>query len=174
MSIKTSDYDSVGAAPIDLLAKSAASRTAEEADRFHLEAGAAFCLAATAKPAGLAGDDYRRARAQSAWAITALEQSAFARGNRALSLARIGGAHSFGRPRISWARWRSLTGPVPARDLLPRSKAAKGNYPQVVTWTALDRRRITLVPPGHWLLLQDPMPFSRHIEVRTGRRGRTC
>ena len=34
----------------------------------------AHCLAPTQKPAGLSGDDYRRARAQAAWAIEALSK----------------------------------------------------------------------------------------------------
>src|SRR6266850_1640944 len=39
-----------------------------------LPAGACFCLSPTAKPQGLSGDDYRRARAQAAWAVQALAQ----------------------------------------------------------------------------------------------------
>src|SRR5205814_5663358 len=32
-------------------------------------------------------------------------------------------------------------------------------FPSVITWTLLDSRRITLVPPDHWLLVQDSHPF---------------
>ena len=39
---------------------------------FSLEPGAAHCLSADPNPRGLSGDDYRNARAQAAWALTAL------------------------------------------------------------------------------------------------------
>ena len=39
-----------------------------------LPPGAAFCLAPTEKPAGLSGDDYRRARALAAWALESLNK----------------------------------------------------------------------------------------------------
>jgi len=39
-----------------------------------LAAGAAFCFSPTDKPQGLAGDAYRRAHAQAAWALQALAQ----------------------------------------------------------------------------------------------------
>ena len=32
-------------------------------------------------------------------------------------------------------------------------------YPRVVSWTMIDSRRVTLVPPGHWLLIEDSAPF---------------
>ncbi|MDB6021296.1 MAG: glgE2 [Pedosphaera sp.] len=41
---------------------------------FTLDAGACYCLAPTAKPQGLGGEEYRRARAQAAWALTAIGQ----------------------------------------------------------------------------------------------------
>ena len=43
-------------------------------------------------------------------------------------------------------------------------------FPRVVTWTLLDHRRITLVPPGHWLLIEDSAPFRATLEVK-GARG---
>ena len=44
-------------------------------------------------------------------------------------------------------------------------------YPRVVTWTLLDHRRITLVPPGHWLLIQDNTPFRATLEGRRAEGG---
>jgi starch synthase (maltosyl-transferring) len=41
---------------------------------FTLAPGAAFCLAPTEQPAGLSGDDYRRTRAQAAWALESLNK----------------------------------------------------------------------------------------------------
>ncbi len=36
-------------------------------------------------------------------------------------------------------------------------------FPRVVTWTLLDARRVTLVPPGHWLLIEDSAPFRADV-----------
>ena len=47
---------------------------AKDATTFMLAPGAAFCLAPTGQPAGLSGDDYRRARAQAAWALESLNK----------------------------------------------------------------------------------------------------
>ena len=41
-------------------------------------------------------------------------------------------------------------------------------FPRVVVWTLLDHRRITLVPPGHWLLIEDTAPFRATLEIRNG------
>src|SRR5206468_2524903 len=46
-------------------------------------------------------------------------------------------------------------------DLIKALEAAaqKNGYAQVVTWTLLDQRRITLLPPNHWLLIEDDAAF---------------
>jgi len=47
-------------------------------------------------------------------------------------------------------------------DLLAETEAGK-IYPRVVEWTPLDLSAAsTLVPPGHWLLLEDSAPIPRH------------
>ena len=67
------DYEALGRPQEDLLGQPPPRvETARREAIFTLEPGAAFCLAAAAHPVGLAGQDYRRARAQSAWAIAAL------------------------------------------------------------------------------------------------------
>src|SRR5205085_1578355 len=40
-------------------------------------------------------------------------------------------------------------------------------FPQVVRWNQTDRRRVTPVPPGHWLLLEDSTPFRATLEMRS-------
>jgi predicted glycogen debranching enzyme len=40
-------------------------------------------------------------------------------------------------------------------------------YPRVITWTLLDCRRITLVPSGHWLLIEDSAPFRATLSFKT-------
>ena len=60
---------------LDLLGQPLPKISAEK-DKFTfmLPPGAAFCLAPTEKPAGLSGDDYRRARALAAWALESLNK----------------------------------------------------------------------------------------------------
>jgi starch synthase (maltosyl-transferring) len=169
LSLDLMEYESMKRPTLDLLGQKAplAQSTRREVT-FTLDPGAAFCLAATEKPAGLAGEDYRRARAQSAWAISAL--------GKVLLPEQIG----------PWP-WRELASRIHldaheflaclghldrARthlDLPGAFEAAKGQFPQVVTWTLLDRRRITPVPPGHWLLLRDDRPFR--VRLRCGPEG---
>lgn len=164
VAIDVADYERMGRPQIDLLGQNPpAMKAGQKQIDFTLLPGAACCLSATDKPAGLAGDEYRRARAQSSWAISALSKVLLPE-------------------EIGLCSWRELASPIHVNareflgslanldrvrtrtDLLGALESAKGNYPQVVTWSLLDRRRITPVPPGHWLLLQDPCPFRAHLD----------
>ncbi|HZM03790.1 MAG TPA: amylo-alpha-1,6-glucosidase, partial [Candidatus Saccharimonadales bacterium] len=125
---------------------------------FTLAAGAAFCLASAARPAGLSGADYRRSRAQSAWAIKALSKILLPEEIGPSAWRELAGrihldAREFLGCLVYLDRAKSRT------DLLAALDLAKGGFPQVVEWTLIDRRRITCVPPGHWLLLHDTRPF---------------
>lgn len=134
---------------------------------FALEPGACFCLSPHPAPQGLSGENYRRARAQAAWALAAL--------GRILPIELI--------PSIPWqdlAKWvnespeaflaaasasasaaMNRTTPEPANLILhPSSSALHLNaYPPVITWSLPDVRRVLPVPPDHWLLLRDSIPF---------------
>jgi len=163
---------------IDLLGQPLPELSAENDQiTFTLARGACHCLAPTAEPRGLSGDVYRRARAQTAFAIQAM--------NWVLPLETI--------PNFPWQGLANLVDEAPARFLavIPDlahefSQAGKNysefpamtarliasakslqKYPRVVTWTLLDHRRITLVPPGHWLLIQDTAPFRAALCPRT-------
>jgi predicted glycogen debranching enzyme len=146
-----------------------------------LHAGAAYCMAPTAEPRGLHGDQYRRTRAKAAWGLTAL--------SRILPVEQIGDFD-----------WRVLAAEVdssPSRFLSAASKLASDRatgatlpgqtghpshlslheflaqlsndnlFPCVVSWSRPDERRITLVPPGHWLLVEDTVPFRAALKVNT-------
>jgi starch synthase (maltosyl-transferring) len=151
---------------------------------------AAFCLEAQTRPghpgspdAGQAGEPrakfavaaecfstglfYTRARSQAAWAIAAA--------GRILSPEQIG-AFDW-RVLADWverdpasvlgALLRLDRGAVEADFLGALFKAmGAGCYQPVVAWHLLDRRRITMVPPGHWLMIQEPVPFR--AALRTG------
>ena len=140
---------------------------------FTLAPDAAFCLAPAEKPVGLSGDAYRRARAQAAWAVEALSQIVPVE-------------------NIDNSDWRWLAEQVersPKNFLAAASqlrgvgvqasaglmadalkcelqRAARGEiFPNVITWTLLDRRRVTPVPPGHWLLIEDSAPFRAELRI---------
>jgi predicted glycogen debranching enzyme len=157
--LKAAEYERLGRPQIDLLGQPApVPQSSKEQIVFNLQPGAAFCLAIAAKPLGLAGDEYRRARAQSTLAISALSKILLPEEIGPCSwrelAARINlAAREFLGSLAGVDRTRSRT------DLLGALDAAKGKYPQVVMWTLLDRRRVTPVPPGHWLLLHDERPF---------------
>ena len=150
--------------------------------------GAAFCLALRASSVGPRspappalslerfgtpepgtthfGMAYRRARAQAAWAITAL--------SRLLPAEDIGPydwrvlADWVRRdPRTILAAFMHLDRKQARQDLLAAIfKATEQKcFPQVVTWELIDRRRVTLIPPGQWLLLRDVAPFRATLNI---------
>jgi predicted glycogen debranching enzyme len=158
---------------VDLLGQKAPQpkTNAEGKAIFTLPPSAAYCLSPTAKPLGLHGDEYRRARAQAAWGLAALE-------------------HLFPVEHIGEFNWRVIADEVdrsPTQFLAGISARAResrvgevassppiqkgdlstsavsgspaSGFPCVVVWTPLDLRRITSVPPGHWLLIHDTTPF---------------
>jgi glycogen debranching enzyme/glycosidase len=125
---------------------------------FTLAPAAAHCLAPTAEPVGLAGDAYRAARARAAWAVQALSRT---------------------RPpeEMDGFDWRALAAAVDRspREFLvnagfpaPEAKLESPGerFPNVIEWTIADARRMTPVPPRHWVLFTDDAPFRLTVEVR--------
>ena len=139
---------------------------------FTLSPGAACCLAPAETPAGLSGDDYRRARAQAAFAIESL--------NQIIPVEIVDGldwrwlAEQVDRsPKhflaaASECAWRKPVTPLP--DLLAEVEAGK-ILPLVVEWTLLDARRVTMIPHRHWLLVTDATPFRATLILRPPERG---
>lgn len=135
---------------------------------FALAPGACHCLAPEEQPAGLNGEDYRRARAQAAWAMAAL--------GKILPLEAIDGLDwrwLAGQVERSPVNFLAAAGELAARG--PKASLAgllaeadeRKIFPRVVVWTLIDKRRVTPVPPGHWLLIQDSAAFRALLEVRT-------
>jgi predicted glycogen debranching enzyme len=134
---------------------------------FKLAPGACHCLASTAEPQGLNGDAYRRARAQAAWALETL--------GKIVPVETIDGldwhwlAEQVGR---SPANFLAAASEFAARGLksslveLLREAEQQKVFPRVIIWTLLDRRRVTPVPPGHWLLIQDSAPFRATLQMQ--------
>ncbi len=134
---------------------------------FNLKAGAAYCLATTENPVGLSGDNYRLGRVQAAFAVQSLNA--------------ILPAEQF--PNADWKFFAGQIDKSP-RDFLAAASQLKGGesqsefstliqkaarneiYPRVVTWTLIDRRRVTLVPANHWLLIEDSAPFQATLRLQ--------
>jgi predicted glycogen debranching enzyme len=134
--------------------------------RIQLPAGAAFCLSPDIDPIGLSGDAYRRVRAQAAWAVQALSAR-------------------FAIDQLGSCDWRKLAevvarSPFQFLAALPHldAEAARENlltalesalqqnsFPKVVRWRLIDLRRTTLLPPNHWLLIEDATAFRAALEV---------
>jgi predicted glycogen debranching enzyme len=133
---------------------------------FTLAPGACHCLAPTEKPIGLNGDNYRRARAQAAWALESLGKIIPAETIDGLDWRWL--AEQVERSPENFlaaaGEFAARAAGTPLADLLPEVESGK-IFPRVVEWTLIDRRRVTLVPPGHWLLIQDTAPFR--AELRT-------
>jgi starch synthase (maltosyl-transferring) len=133
---------------------------------FTLAPGACHCLAPLEKPAGLSGDDYRRARAQAAFAIQALSKIVSTESVDILDWRWLAE-----QVEHSPKNFLAAASEFAARDMktmlaeLLRDGAAGMIFPRVTTWTLSDQRRVTLVPPGHWLLIQDAAPFRTTLKL---------
>jgi predicted glycogen debranching enzyme len=134
---------------------------------FTLAPGAVFCLAPTEKTVGLSGENYRRARAQAAWAIQSLGRIVPAEIVDGLDWHWLA-EQVESSPEIfltAASEFAARNAKTPLADLLVEAEAGKV-FQRVVAWTLLDARRITLVPPGHWLLIEDSTPFRATLEIQ--------
>nr|MBA2481855.1 glycogen debranching enzyme N-terminal domain-containing protein [Planctomycetota bacterium] len=131
---------------------------------FTVPALSAYCLAASAEPVGLSAEAYRWTRAQAAWAYACLRET--------VAIEALGPCD-----------WRALAAWVkadPVRFLsainrLDHDDARMGllealqracevqDLPMVVRWGLSDLGRVLPVPPGHWLLVRDKVPFSASL-----------
>ncbi len=135
---------------------------------FQLQPGQVFCLAPTFQPVGLSGDDYRRARAQAAFAFEAL--------NKIVPIETVDGldwrwlaAQVERSPKhflAAASEFAAQKNPVPLTRLLSET-GGLDIFPRVIHWTLHDVRRVTMVPPGCWLLVEDATPFRATLSSRT-------
>jgi starch synthase (maltosyl-transferring) len=145
-------WASLGQPILDLAAPGApaftAARPVGSGIELALAPGAAHCLGTELEPRSR-GSTYREARARADWALAAL--------NACVK-----------EPQLPAVPWRELAGQVdrdPAAFLASTVPHANG-YPAVVRWRAADARRRTVVPSGHWLLVEHPEPF--HARLTSG------
>ena len=137
---------------------------AKEHANFTLGPGSVYCLAPTETPVGLSGEAYRHARAQAAFALQSLSQIIAAETVDGLDWRWLAQQIERSPQNLLAAASEFATRPtkLPLADLLVEVEAGKV-FPRVVTWTLLDARRVTLVPPGHWLLVEDSAPFRAEL-----------
>jgi predicted glycogen debranching enzyme len=104
--------------------------------------------------------DYRRARAQAAWAVTALSRLVPAEDIGPFDWRELA-ALVHRDPRAVLAAFDTMDRAVAGTDLLAAVRAAMdvNRYARVVERHAADARRIVLLPAGHWLLVRDTHPF---------------
>ncbi len=166
--LRTEDWAALGEAPVDLLGQPLPRGKSLVGDGHELilPPGGCYCLATQASARGLAGEAYRQARAQAAWALQALAAvypaEAIGPGHwRDLAL------RSSRDPAGFLAALPHLDGELLRRDLLAALDGAMAgpSFPRVTTWQAEDGRRVSLVAPDHWLLLRDDGPFQATLRL---------
>jgi starch synthase (maltosyl-transferring) len=161
-------YEELGEPKFDLLHPDRAGPTIERKGtlEFTLAPGAYHCLAATGKPAGLHGDAYRIVRAQAAWGIDALRKVIPAENIGSYYWRDLAGRVE-ADPRMFLAAVSYLDADVTSGDLLEdlENTLAPARYAPVLTWSLIDRRKVTVVLPGHWLLLHDTTRFRATLEL---------
>jgi glycogen debranching enzyme len=134
---------------------------------FTLNPGACYCLSPTATPQGLSGDTYRHTHAQAAWALEALCKVAPVE-----TLDTLDRFWLAGQVERAPASFLAAVNEFAARGMkFPLAEILRDCevwkiFPSIVTWTLIDCRRVTLVPPSHWLLIQDTAPFRATLKSK--------
>ena len=165
-------WESLGETPCDLLGQPLPAllrRAGEQEVRLRIGPGQSLCLSPHGAPRGMAGDLYRARRAQAAWAFTQLGARLPHEHLGHADFVRL--AELVARdPERFLASIPVLDAAAAKRDLCSALEAAldAAHYPRVITLRAEHARRITLVPPDHWLLVRDDTPFEVVLARRDG------
>ena len=145
------------------------SQFAREAGQviFALVPGACHCLAPSQTPAGLSGENYRRTRAQAAFAFKVLNQTVPIEIVDGLDWRWLA-AQVERSPKNFLAAASGFGADNPPTSFTARLSGAEAQniFPRVVVWTLTDARRVTLVPAGQWLLIEDAAPFRAALEIQ--------
>jgi len=164
-------YEHLGSPKLDLLGQSGPviKELPDDKIEFLLQGGECFCLARALEPKGLSGDRYREARAQSAWAITMISRRIRVRDISPFDWRRMAALVEAG-PKEFLTAVSNLDAALVKEDLMAALEKACGAkcFPPVVTWDLLARRRVTVVPHDHWLLIEDTSPFRAVLKTRDG------
>ncbi len=139
----------------------------------NLRPAGTVCLAGSATIMGLSGDAYRGVRARAALAAESLAAVLMPEALPCWDAAEIAEAvddDAVGFFAAVSQLISSGSGPDTAagaigsslRSWLDRSASL---FPSVVLWTPADVRRVTPVPPGHWVVLKDSRPFRATLQI---------
>jgi len=167
VTIQKEDYASLGQPKMDLILKTALTPHALEdgSVEFHLAPGAYHALAVALELVGLSGSAYREARARAAWAIKALGTT--------LAPEQLGpydwrllSNFIFEDARGFLGLLAHIDPATAAHDLLEALKEAQARkrYPSVSQWSLADESRALMVPPKHWLVVEDEAPFRATLQ----------
>ena len=168
LSLESKVYEHLGSPKLDLLGQFAPvfKETPDGKIEFLLQGGECFCLATALVPKGLSGDGYREARAQSAWAITMISRRIHVRDISPFDWRRMAALVEAG-PKQFLTAAHHLDLALVKEDIIAALEKAvvEKHFPPVVTWDLLSRRRITVVPQDHWLLIEDAAPFRAVLKT---------
>ena len=135
--------------------------------RISLPAGGACCLAPSPRPAGLAGEAYRRRRAQERVVWQALSQQLPVEQLGRVELGEL--ADWLDRdPAGFLGAVAGIAGDVAPDRVNAALADAADRYPRVAEWETSDGSRILPVPPGHFLLVRNPTPFRATLVLQGG------
>ncbi|MGZ4961147.1 MAG: glycogen debranching enzyme N-terminal domain-containing protein, partial [Limisphaerales bacterium] len=170
--LDTAVFQDLGSPRFDLLGQKTPLIDSDQKDvavTITVGAGDAYCLAAIRTPIGLSGNDYRKTRSQAAWAISALSKVLLPEDIGPDSWRELAERVTT-NPREFLGSIHHIDRLHSRRDLIGALDAVKGKFPEVVTWSMIDSRRITPVPPNHWLLITDSRPFRATLKIADSAR----
>jgi hypothetical protein len=168
LSLDQKVYSDLGSPGVELLGQRAPhpKPNAEGQLEFRLSPGECLCLSESPEPRGWRGDAYREARAQSAWAITMISRRFRVRDISPFDWRRM--AEFVRRGAKAFLGTVSRLDPALVKeDVLGALEApsSQTGFQPVVTWDLLSRRRVTVVPQGHWLLIEDTGCFRATLKT---------
>ncbi|MGE3308896.1 MAG: amylo-alpha-1,6-glucosidase [Limisphaerales bacterium] len=138
---------------------------------FTLAPGSAYSLSDQPAPPVEFGEEYRARRARVAWALQAACQLAPAESVTGLDAEATSRLVAENGPRwlalLSEIAARRPSGGIERLDLgsIARAWTTTDPFPCVMIWSLDQARRITVVPPGWWLVVVHPTPFQAHLRL---------
>jgi predicted glycogen debranching enzyme len=175
VSLRGADWARLGDRYVDLLGHEvpAAEWVGKDSVNLAVPAAASYCLAPSAQIVGLSGDLYRERRAQAAWAYGFLAQVLPHEALGAPDFAAFA-AWVAADPQRFLACLSAVEASAARVDLLAELQRAAQQtvYRAVVRFRSADARRVVLLPPEHYLLLEDTHPFELHVTLVDGERHR--
>ncbi|MFT4688561.1 MAG: amylo-alpha-1,6-glucosidase [Verrucomicrobiia bacterium] len=166
VSLNAADLKELGATPVELLGQELPQiQRAAKTITFQLAASACHCLGAAAEPTGVSGDQYRNQRLLASRALGALTSVQRPRNVGSCDWQELSELVSE-NPAAFLAAASALAPEVYHGELIADLKALTATaFPNVIDWALPDRKRITVVPDNHWLLIDDRVAFRGTLTI---------